>query len=95
MPHAAARSNRSARFVSKKWKWLVTPTATGPSFVTVTAWSFASQRSSGSPCGGAASALTGSCRTISRLPSANSASTSIRRTSSATPSATSAIPSAP
>ena len=94
MPHAAARSKSSARFVSKKWKWLVTPTATTPVLVTVSAWSRASQRSSGSPWGGAATAATGSWSTIRRLPSANSASTSIRATSATTPSPTSAGPSA-
>ncbi len=34
IPHAAARSKRSARFVSKKWKCEVTPTGTSPSLTT-------------------------------------------------------------
>jgi hypothetical protein len=93
MPQAAARSKRSARLTSKKWKCDVTPTATSPSFTTVSARSRASHSIAASACGGGPDAPIGSCSTSSRLPSANSASTSTRRTSAATPPATSPGPS--
>ena len=79
-PQAAARSKRSVRLVSKKWKCDVTPTGTSPSLTTSSATPLLQ------PLGldrlrrpAAASRRIGSCSTTSRCPSVNSGSTSIAR----------------
>ena len=52
MPQAAARSKRSARLTSKKWKCDVTPTGTAPSLTTVSPCSRARHSSAVSATGG-------------------------------------------